>query len=242
MTPYTPPPPPSLNTLNSLPALSHLTLHDRALFHQFGFGPHRSIPYPIVHHAFEAHARSQPHAIAVEHHHRAITYLELDVRGNRLARRLREDCAIQTGLDRVCVVARRSIEFVSAIVGVLKAGAQYVPVDGVTVTDKTLLHILQDARPKVVLVMEEYVSRVRAMLGVGDEQIQVVGLEAAMAEDDRLGRDERKPEDTTKPTDGCYVIYTSGTTGTPKGVDVRHNGVANGTSSSSLAFHVSIFL
>ena len=72
--------------------LSHLSSNDQALFRQFGFGSTRVVPTPIVHHAFQKHAREQPEVIAVEHAsmNESITYQKLDTQSNRLAHRLRK--------------------------------------------------------------------------------------------------------------------------------------------------------
>ncbi|KAF8589378.1 acetyl-CoA synthetase-like protein [Ramaria rubella] len=202
-----------------LPALAHLSPDDQATFFANSFGPHRTTPFPIIHHAFEHHAHAQPHSLAVEHtlFNHTLTYAQLDTQANRLARRLRE-YGIRPG-HRVCILARRSVYIVVAILAVLKSGAQYVPMDAVTITDSTIEHILHDSAPSLVLVMEEYVHRVSGPPSLC--------LEDAIAADEESGADGSKPEDLSSPTDGAYVIYTSGTTGVPKGVDVRHNGITN---------------
>jgi amino acid adenylation domain-containing protein len=208
--------PPSL----SYAALANLSAQDRALFYSYGLGPSRDVAIPIVHHAFEKHARTQPHAIAVEHNltEQTLTYAELDVQANRLARRLRAE-GIAPG-KRVCILARRSTYLIVAILAVLKSGGQYVPLDAVTITDTTLDYVLGDASPSAVLVMDEYAYRIRP-------EIPALILEDVIMEDELAGADSSKPEDVTTPGDGAYVIYTSGTTGVPKGVDVRHKGVSN---------------
>ena len=205
----------------SYAALANLSAQDRALFYSYGLGPSRHVEIPIVHHAFEKHARAQPHAIAVEHNltEQSLTYAELDVQANRLARRLRAE-GIAPG-KRVCILAKRSTYLVIAIVAVLKSGAQYVPLDAVTITDTTLDYVLGDATPSAVLVMDEYAYRVRP-------DIPTLILEDVIQDDELANADSSKPEDLSSPEDGAYVIYTSGTTGVPKGVDVRHKGVTNG--------------
>lgn len=202
--------------------LSNLTPNDKALFYRYGLGPTRSIDTPIIHHAFEKHVQIQPDAIAVEHtlFDHSLTYRQLDIQANRLARRLRAH-GIASG-KRVCILARRSIYLVTGIVAVLKSGGQYVPLDAVTITDATLDYVLNDAKPAAVLVMDEFTHRVQC-------DVPVLNLEEVILADEILNADPSKPEDKTCPSDGAYVIYTSGTTGVPKGVDVRHRGVTNGT-------------
>jgi non-ribosomal peptide synthetase component F len=205
----------------SLPGLSPLSPEDRALFYQYGLGPRRPVEIPVIHHSFERHARSQPDAIAVEHtvHGHSLTYRQLDVKANRLARRLRAQ-GICPG-KKVCILARRSIYLVVGILAVLKSGGQYIPLDAITIPDSTLSYVLNDSEPNVVLAMSEFVSRIRP-------DIPTIDLEATIEADEFSDADGSKPLDTTTPYDGAYVIYTSGTTGVPKGVDVRHRGVTNG--------------
>lgn len=205
--------------------LSNLTPNDKSLFYQYGLGPARLVHIPIIHHAFENHARNQPDAVAVEHSlfNHSLSYAQLDVQANRLARRLRT-VDITPG-KRVCILARRSTYLVVAILAVLKSGAQYVPLDAVTITDQTLDYVLDDSKPSAVLVMDEFGPRVKS-------QVPTLILEDVILADQVSNADATKPEDTTCPSDGAYVIYTSGTTGVPKGVDVKHRGVTNGTSST----------
>jgi non-ribosomal peptide synthetase component F len=189
--------------------LSHLPPQDCSLFYEYGIGPSRSVPFPLVHHAFEHHARTQPSAIAVEHNafSESISYGALDARANKLARRLR-DQGIRPG-KRVCIVARRSISLVVAILAVLKAGGQYVPLDAVTITDETLKFVLHDSSPTVVLEMNEYAHRI----AVDGSATTVMRLEDAIHADAHL-KSAKVDDSTSSPLDGCYCIYTSGTTGT----------------------------
>jgi non-ribosomal peptide synthetase component F len=206
----------------SLAPISHLTPNDQRTLLRNSIAPCRSVRFPVVHHAFEHHAQLQPHVVAVEHTRfdHALTYEQLDKQANRLARRLRAK-GITPG-HRVCILARRSVYFIVAVLAVLKSGAQYVPIDAVTITDSTLDHILRDSAPSAVLVMDEYAHR------VSRSGFPCLCLEDVIHTDERANADATKPTDLSSPTDGVYVIYTSGTTGVPKGVDVRHNGVSNG--------------
>jgi amino acid adenylation domain-containing protein len=163
--------------------------------------------------------RTQPDAVAVEHtaFNDSITYAQLEIRANRLARRLRSQ-DIGPG-KRVCILARRSVAFVAAILAVLKSGAQYVPLDAATIPPETLKVVLNDAEPSVVLVMDEFANKVL--------DVPKISLEIAIRDDQLANADASPVEDRSSPTDGAYCIYTSGTTGKPKGVDVRHQGVTN---------------
>ncbi|KAJ7669308.1 putative nonribosomal peptide synthetase [Mycena polygramma] len=206
----------------SYPGLSMLSPEDSALFYRYGLGPRRHVEIPVIHHSFEHHARMQPDAIAVEHtpYGQRLTFSQLEVQANRLARRLRAQ-GICPG-KKVCILSRRSIYLVVAILAVLKSGGQYVPLDAVTIPDSTLSYVLNDAEPSVVLAMSEFVHRVDPNL------VPTLDLEAVIQEDEQCNTDGSKLTDiTVVPSDGAYIIYTSGTTGVPKGVDVRHRGVTN---------------
>ncbi|KAL5524650.1 hypothetical protein ACEPAF_9790 [Sanghuangporus sanghuang] len=199
-------------------ALAALSPSDQALFASFGCGDSQQVPFFCVHHAFEFHANSQPTAIAVEHLERSITYAELESQANVLAHQLR-NIGVKPG-TRVCLLVQRSIPMVTGILATLKAGGQYVPLDGGIVTQSTLEFIVQDSNASVILVMQEFAHRVSRF---ADRQIVV--LEDALTNGAR--QKYSKPYDLSSPDDGIYVIYTSGTTGKPKGVSVTHQNVTN---------------
>ncbi|RDB23709.1 Nonribosomal peptide synthetase sirP [Hypsizygus marmoreus] len=208
---------PASSSSSSSSPLAHLSSTDRALFYQFGLGSSRHVPIPVIHHAFEHHARTQPHVVAVEHsfNNESITYAQLDLQSDRLAHILRAR-GIVPG-KRVCILGRRSVPLVIAILATLKSGAQYVPLDALTITDETLQFVLEDSKPSMVLTMDEFKHRVSG--------VPLISLED-MINDESIPN-PGKVEDLSSPMDGAYCIYTSGTTGRPKGVDVRHQGVTN---------------
>ncbi|KAF8151294.1 putative nonribosomal peptide synthetase [Crassisporium funariophilum] len=199
--------------------LSHLSQPDQTLFYAYGVTPQRSVDIPIIHHGIEKQAGARPDAIAVEHLscNETLTYRDLESHSNRLAQILRTQGVLPE--RRVCILARRSLELIIGIVGVLKAGAQYVPLDAQTITDETLQFVVENARPTITLVMSEYSHRVYG--------VPFIVLESVFRPYRTLTEEVPRVDDLSSPDDGAYVIYTSGTTGTPKGVDVRHRGVTN---------------
>ncbi|KAK6207974.1 amino acid adenylation domain-containing protein [Colletotrichum tabaci] len=210
----------------SFHSLESLSLADRVLFNQFSRGPSDSIPYQVIHHAFESIAAAHPDATAVRHYDgTTITYRELNRRANVLANELRGSYGLQKG-DRVVLVYSRCIEMVVFIFAVLKAGGQYVPLDGGIIPEDTLGYDIADSNAPVVLCLPKFREKVlRSLPSDRRDLVRVVDLDAHswLWKNGNAGH----PGVIVKPEDGAYVIYTSGTTGRPKGVDVRHEGVTN---------------
>jgi amino acid adenylation domain-containing protein len=162
-----------------------------------------------VHGLVERQARREPDAIAVVEGGRQLSYRELFERARGVAASLRAR-GVARG-DRVGVLLGRSAESVAAQLGVLAAGAAYVPLDPQHPPAR-IARVLADAGAAVALTDAE----LRRRLPVGIAALDVV--EAVAAE----------PADPAAvgPDDLAYVIYTSGSTGEPKGVEVTHGNVA----------------
>ncbi|WP_173075831.1 non-ribosomal peptide synthetase [Phytohabitans rumicis] len=144
---------------------------------------------------FAAQARRSPDAVAVVYGDRSLTYQELDAASDRLAHRLIAD---GVGPEQVVGLAvPRSLEFVVGLLGVLKAGAAYLPVDPDCPAER-LGFLLAEARPRFLLTAGDVVVEGPAQAPAG------------------VRLDPRHP---------AYVIYTSGSSGLPKGVVVPHGGV-----------------
>ncbi|WP_345017459.1 amino acid adenylation domain-containing protein, partial [Streptomyces shaanxiensis] len=166
-----------------------------------------------VHEAFAAQAARTPDHTAVTCGDRHLTYAELDERANRLGHRLRD-----LGADRGTVVAvllDRDLDLMPTLLGVLKSGAAYVPLDPHNPDDR-LVHILTDARAGILVSASGLADRVTDAF---EGELILVDTEHADA------WPATAPEPLTGPDDLAYVIYTSGSTGTPKGVGVSHANV-----------------
>ncbi|MCC9311438.1 amino acid adenylation domain-containing protein [Kitasatospora sp. RB6PN24] len=167
---------------------------------------------------FEAWAARTPDAAAVAAADETVSYAQLDQRANQLARYLQDRGVGPESVVAVCM--ERSVDLVVALLGVLKAGAAYLPIDPAYPADRISL-MLTDSRA-VALLGEEAVLEdlpVRRMLTVALDTPQVrTALEAAPVTAPRRG---------CRPGGLAYVIYTSGSTGTPKAVMLTHAGAAN---------------
>ncbi|WP_166144129.1 non-ribosomal peptide synthetase [Methylosinus sp. RM1] len=170
-----------------------------------------------LHQLFEEQAAKTPDAVAVAFEDAYFTYDELNARANRLAHRL---IGLGVGAETVVgICVERSLEMVVGLLGVLKAGGAYLPLDPDYPSER-LAYVIEDARPALVLTQE----RLRARL---PESIQTLRLDADWTSIAREPRDN--PAARATPQNLAYVIYTSGSTGRPKGVAVAHGGVVNYT-------------
>ena len=175
--------------------------------------------YPLdkcLHQLFEEQAARTPDAVAVVFEQRRLTYAELNEQANQLAHHLQRLGVGPEAPVGICV--ERSLEMVFGLLGILKAGAAYVPLDPAYPKER-LSFMLDDSHVPVLLTQ-------RRLLGLLPEhQAHVVCLDAG---GETFGEESRdNPRSEVGPANLAYVIYTSGSTGTPKGVMVPHAAIAN---------------
>ena len=163
--------------------------------------------------AFEWSARSRPDAVAVACDTERLTYRDLDARANRVANHLLTRGVTPGAL--VGIFLDRSLDLVVGILGILKAGAAYVPLDPVAPAER-LAFMVSDSGAGVVLTSGALASRLP----------EGPGLVRLDAEAEEIGRaDATPPAAAPGPESLAYVIYTSGSTGVPKGTLVTHGNV-----------------
>ena len=170
-----------------------------------------------LHAMFEAQAARTPNARAVSHHWDGITYAELDAAANRIAHRLVR-AGVRRG-DLVGVSVHRGTRLLAALLGVLKAGAGYVPMDP-TFPLPRLQGYAADAGIACLLAAAGTPQELTG--AVGCPVVDVDAEAAALAE-----LPATPPEVATDAGDRAYVMYTSGSTGAPKGAQVTHRNVVN---------------
>ncbi len=173
----------------------------------------------VIHELFERQATQTPDAVAVEHEGRQLTYEQLNVRANQLARYLVSQGARPDQVVGICM--ERGLEMVVGLLGILKAGSAYLPLDPNYPTER-LRHMLEDASPQVILTETELVG----VLPAGSARV--------IALDEKLGQIAAYVDEDLPPAELgltsenlVYVIYTSGSTGRPKGTAMRHRSVVN---------------
>jgi natural product biosynthesis luciferase-like monooxygenase protein len=173
----------------------------------------RPLPGPhCMHEAFEAQADRTPDKVALVDGARSLTYRELDRRANQLARTL---IARGTKPDQmVGIYVDRSIEMMVGLLGILKAGAAYVPMDP-SYPGERIAIMLEDARATVVVTTTK-------LAGSLPPHTAALCVDAA----GEAGEAER-PRVAMTGENLAYVIFTSGSTGRPKGVMIEHRNAAN---------------
>lgn len=172
---------------------------------------------PVVHRRFEAVVDATPDAVAVVCAGRRVTYAELDAEANRFARLLA--ARGHGGGDKVGICLDYSVEMVVAILGTLKAGAAYVPLDPTYPAAR--LHLLLGRIPDLALIVA---SGATADL-VGSAAAEVVAVERLP--ELLAGLPRTAPDVGVTGDDLCYAVFTSGSTGTPKLTAIRHEGWFN---------------
>ena len=176
-----------------------------------GWNPDRSFPKgACLHERFEQQVARTPQAVAIVCEARTLSYADLNGRANRLAHRLRR---LGVGADQlVGLRVERSVEMVIGIVGILKAGGGYLPLDPAYPKERTAF-MLEDAGVGVVVTERALSSDLDGM------NVYPVLLDGDIPEADS------DPIPTTTADHLAYAIYTSGSTGKPKGVLITHYNV-----------------
>ena len=174
-----------------------------------------------LHRLVERQVAATPAVVAVQDECRSLTYGELERRANQTAWRLLEAGVRPDSVVGVCAV--RSVEMVVALLGVLKAGAAYLPLDPYY-PDERLRHLATEAQVTAVVVQEHLARRLDTLAGTG-----IAGVVLAPGADSPPEKAARTdaPDLPQNPDSLAYVIYTSGSTGHPKGVAVSHRAISN---------------
>ncbi|RKI73405.1 amino acid adenylation domain-containing protein, partial [Corallococcus sp. AB049A] len=163
---------------------------------------------------FAEQAARTPDAIALKSGAKSLTYAALERASNQLAHHLRRQ-GVRPG-HRVGLSLERSFDLITGLLGILKAGAAYVPVDAKAPAER-ITWMLQAASVSVLVTQE----------ALADELPQVTDLQVLLDADEAvIARQPETPLDLDVPADAlAYVMFTSGSTGRPKGVCIPHRGI-----------------
>jgi amino acid adenylation domain-containing protein len=145
-----------------------------------------------------------------------ITYGELNTQANRLTHELRKNCLV---LDEiVAIMTGRSLEMIIGIIGILKAGCAYLPIEP-DYPQERIDYMLIDSKVKVFLTSSE--------TRVGNKSINIIDLSNLVSTPTTTFTLTVASPDRARPTSLAYIMYTSGSTGRPKGVVVNHRNVVS---------------
>ncbi|UCH98461.1 MAG: amino acid adenylation domain-containing protein, partial [Candidatus Aminicenantes bacterium] len=178
---------------------------------------------------FERQVETTPHHIAVVSGPQQVTYKKLNEQANRTAALL-----IEKGIDLqikgniiVGMMGQRSVWMVLGILGILKAGAVYLPINAKD-PEERITFILEDSKAAALITQEHLVKGNPSLLAI--ESLGNIILYEELADEGEENIDHhvyKNRECLNKPGDNIYLIYTSGTTGKPKGVLVKQQGIVN---------------
>ncbi len=168
---------------------------------------------------FEAQVQRTPDHTAVRFADHYLSYRQLNRQANRLAGTLQRQ-GVQPGTI-VALMLERSLELVTGMLAVLKAGGAYLPID-VDYPEERKRLILQDSGARLLGSKE-------ALIRQYEEALTMFSLESVIAldSDGAYSENSVNPASLNRPSDPAYIIYTSGTTGIPKGVMIEHRGLVN---------------
>ena len=174
-------------------------------------------PHPVddtVHERFALQAARTPQNIAVSFEGNSLTYQDLNARANRLAHYLIK-LGIKTEI-RVGICVERGLETVVGLLGIIKAGGTYLPLDPNYPAER-LGFMLEDSRAPVLLAE----GKLKARLPAGESTVVLIDEHWPLIQQES----SENPDVRVHPDNACHVIYTSGSTGRPKGVLTTHANV-----------------
>ena len=175
----------------------------------------------VLQEIFENTADRFPHNIAIRTSHSSITYGELELRANQIANAL-----INQGVvcgDHVGLVFPRSEDVYAVMLGILKCGAAYVPIDSEYPQDR-IAFIAKDCQAKVFVTTADQKMSLENALVDCDPKMPILTWEELLL---KAPSGQRIPKKfiRLRSTDLSYIIYTSGTTGRPKGCQIEHRNI-----------------
>jgi amino acid adenylation domain-containing protein len=164
--------------------------------------------------AFQEQANKTPDHVAVIYKNKQLTYQELDYNSSKVAHLLSTEYGVVKG-DKIGILLDKSEVLISTIIGILKAGAVYVPIDVESPAIRKQF-VVKDIDAKTIITQIEYMFDLDFFEG------NIVAIDVQL---DSLENAVLTQQSKNNPEDPAYIMYTSGSTGNPKGVLVSHKGV-----------------
>jgi amino acid adenylation domain-containing protein/non-ribosomal peptide synthase protein (TIGR01720 family) len=172
---------------------------------------------------FQEQAAAAPDHIAIKTSSRTISYRELNAYGNQLANAIMtNDGEGSRDNRRVSLLLSHGAEMIIAVIGVLKAGKTYIPLDS-TYPEKRLSYMLEDSNSYLVLTDTANIKLVRRLIEQGKNKVGILNIDSLDMKPDAAVDIKRPVKEDEKRL--AYILYTSGSTGFPKGVMQTHGNV-----------------
>ena len=183
-----------------------------------------SVPIPehCIHQLFETQVERTPNNIAIQFENQQLTYRELNEKANQLAHYLQGRGVGRETIVGVCV--NRSPELLIGILGILKAGGTYLPLDP-TYPPERLNFILSDSQASFVLSQQSLING--NLLQTNEQKVTATITYLDTDWQTITGESGENPISRVTPENLAYIIYTSGSTGKPKGTMIPHRGLVN---------------
>ncbi len=175
-------------------------------------------PNNSLHHLFEQQAEQTPDAVAVAFEGQCLSYAEVNAKANRLAHYLREQGAGPEVLIGLCL--DRSPDMIIGLLGILKSGSAYVPLDP-DYPEQRIAYMINDAGMPLLLTRRSLLEKLASCPS------EIICLDRDWPEIERF--DAENPVSRNHPLDTAYLIYTSGSTGQAKAVMVSHRNALHST-------------
>ena len=170
----------------------------------------------LLHFLFEEQVSKKPAFPAITFEGQTLTYAELNDKANKLANLLIKKGVLPDTIVGICM--ERSIDLIVSILGILKSGGAFLPIDPEYPVDR-IRYILSDSDVKLVITKEDN------QLDIESAELEQLYLKTTS--ELSKAEDVQKPKVSLTPENAAYMIYTSGTTGNPKGVINTHGGIYN---------------
>jgi amino acid adenylation domain-containing protein len=184
-------------------------------------------PDSCIHHLIEIQASLNKDTIAVTDHKNSLTYGELNIYANQIANLLIKLGAMPE--KKVVLMLEQDADLIAIILGVLKSGSAYVPLDP-DYPDERINYIIDDCAPQIIITLKVHEHRINS------KDATIILLDQEMAQIKKM--DIANPNTIIEPENMAYIIYTSGSTGKPKGVMVEHSSLVAFTRSASEIYDI----
>jgi amino acid adenylation domain-containing protein len=190
------------------------------------------IPYPekTVTQLFEQQVKKIPNNIAVIFAEQQLTYYQLDEKTSQLAHYL-WGLGVKAG-SFVAICVERSLEMVIGLLGIVKAGGVYVPIDPEYPKDR-IEYIISDTNPKIILTQEKILVKNQTVFK--NRKVLLLDKENDF---NQANAKLKRRKITFRPRNNVYVLYTSGSTGKPKGVVIQHSSLVSFLTAMSRMFRL----